>query len=65
MRRPRNAGTKMLTNAVQLWIVPLVVLTGLVAGWLLAGSDEGTHVVSAAERAAIELEAAWPGASGR
>ena len=47
-------------------MVPLVAALGLIIGWQLAGgSDDGEHVVSAAERAAIELEAAWPGASER
>jgi hypothetical protein len=46
-------------------MVPLVVALGLIVGWALAGTGEGPHVASAAERAAIELEAAWPGASGR
>jgi hypothetical protein len=45
-------------------MVPLVAALGLIIGWQLAGSDDGEHVVSAAERAAIELEAAWPGGFG-
>ena len=52
-------------TAISGGIVSLVVAVALVVGWQIAGSDVGMRVVSAAERAAIELEAAWPGASGR